>query len=269
MRNLIAGLAAAMLLAVPLSARQPSGEAAAGNERAEALGRLVYLYDQAAWQGTDALAAEIDFSDYPELRGYVVDPLGNGNLDLVFFAEDETGHYEFARYEVEGSKVIGGGRIESDERVGLSPLLERLVAARSAAVEEFKRRDWVLCTNSAANFVALPPDQDGVIATYLLTSTDKAGVYPFGGHYRIDIGPDGKVVKARPFTNSCLNMEVRKGPNGEEPVALGVSHILDDHPTELHYFQSNYVPIQVFVIIEGEAWAIDKGEFREIVDLGN
>ena len=268
MRKLILGFAAAALLALPASANQPSGDAAAANAQAQALGRLVYLHDQSAWHGTDALRAEIDFADHPELRGYVVNPLDNGHLGLVFFAEDADGFYEFARYEVAESKVVGGGLVQGEERVRLSPLLKRMVAARRAAVEEFQRRDWGLCTRHAANFVALPPNEDDVIVTYLLTSTEEAGVYPFGGHYRVDVGPKGEAVSARPFTNSCLNMELRRGPKGEEPIALGVSHLMDDHPTEIHYFQSYYVPAQVFVMIDGDVWAIEKGAFREMVDLG-
>ncbi len=267
MRNLIAGLAALTLVSIPVAARQPSGDVAAENDRAEALGRQIYLHDQAAWHGTDALAEEVDVSKHQELRGYVVDPLDNGNLGLVFYAKDDGGHYEFARYEVDGSTVVGGGRHVGEERIRLSPILERLVAAKGTAIGEAVKRKWGLCTTYSPNFVMLPPDDEGMIAVYLLTSTQEEGVFPFGGHYRVEVDAEGRVQDARKFTNNCLNMRVKKGPNGENPFALGVSHVLDEHPTELHYFQSNYVPIQVFVIIDGDAWVIDKGEFRKITDL--
>jgi hypothetical protein len=217
-------------------AKKPSKKVTAANVEAMEIGKQLYLHDQAAWHGTDALAEKVDILAESELRGYLVDPLDNGNLGLVFFGEDDEGHYEFARYEVVGSKVVGGGLRDEAGRIALFPLLERMVAARSAAIDEFQKRDWGFRTDSSANFTGLPPDKAGVIKTYLLTSTKEANTYPFDGHYRIDIGPDGKVAAARKFTNSCLNMGAGKNAEGLLPVALGILHILDDHPTELHYF---------------------------------
>jgi hypothetical protein len=267
MRYLISIFAAALLMASPAMAKKPSKKAVAANVEAMEIGKQLYLHDQAAWHGTDALAEKVDLSAQPELRGYLVDPLDNGNLGLVFFGEDDQGHYEFARYEVAGSKVVGGGLQDKADRIALSPLLERMVAARTAAIDEFQKRDWGFCTDSSAKFIGLPPDQDGVIKAYLLTSTKDANVYPFGGHYRIDIGPDGKVVAARKFTNSCLNMGGGKNAEGLLPVALGISHILDDHPTELHYFQSYYIPMKVAVIIKNDVWEINRGEFEKVENI--
>ncbi len=267
MRYLISILATGLMIASPVMAKEPSEKAEAANVKSMELGQQLYLHDQAAWHGTDALAETVDMSAQNDLRGYVVEPLDNGNLGLVFFAEDQEGHHEFARYEVAGSKVIGGGVHDAETRIALSPMLESIVAARAAAIEEFQKQEWGFCTRSSANFIGLPPDEDGVIKIYLLTSTTEENSYPFGGHYRFDVTPDGKVKSSRKFTNSCLTMGLEDGPEGQKPYALGVSHVLDKHPTEIHYFQSYYIPARVFVIIDGDAWVLNKGKYEKIEEM--
>ena len=121
MRHLLKNfLASVLLLSMSSTPALAQADAEEANSWAEARGEEMYLHDQAAWHGTDALREEIDLADHPELRGYVVDSLENGNLALVFFAEDDEGLYEFARYEVDGSQVIAGGVLKSDDRVRLS-----------------------------------------------------------------------------------------------------------------------------------------------------
>ncbi|MDA7787905.1 hypothetical protein N8940_01580 [Sphingomonadaceae bacterium] len=266
--NSLKAVTAAVLItfAVPAFA-EPTDEQMEANAKAQELGRQIYLHDQAAWHGTDALFGEIKAEDHPELRGYVVDTSASQNLDLVFYAEDEEGLYEFATYNVDGSDIISGGLVDSDGRVPLPEALQKLAAARDAAIEEVAKREWGLCTNSTPNFIMLPPDADGNIGVYVLTSTTEQGVYPFGGHYRVDIAADGSVASARKFTNSCLNLGLQNGPNGEAPVAMGVTHILDDQPTEIHYFQSYYIPAKLMVILPDDNWEIEKGTFTGLIDL--
>jgi hypothetical protein len=145
-------------------------------------------------------------------------------------------------------------------------MLQSMADAKAAAIEELVRQDWGFCSQSQPNTLILPPDAQGTVAVYFLTSTTENGVYPFGGHYRIDIAADGSVSAARKYTNTCLNMQLQAGPNGEEPVGLGVSHLLDEEPTEIHYFQSHYIPAQLYVLIDETAWVIVNGALIEKVD---
>lgn len=260
-------LAGAMSPAIAQDASADTAMAApAEAPEAQRLGRQMYLYDQAAWHATDALAERFDLSAPGDLRGYLVVPLDNGNLSTVFYGEDESGLYEFARYEVAGSKVVGGGIVEATDKPRLAPMLQMMADAKAAAIDELMRQDWRFCSQSQANTLILPPDAQGRVAVYFLTSTTENGVYPFGGHYRVDIAADGSVAGARKFTNTCLNMQLQSGPEGETPVGLGVSHLLDDAPTEIHYFQSHYVPVQLYVIIEEGMWVIERGELVEKID---
>lgn len=111
MKILLTGIAAlAICLAPPLLARSDdvSAELAEFNRMAAELGQRIYLHDQAAWHGTDALFASIDAKDHPELRGYVTEERNDGTVDLIFYAEVNGGHYEFARYQVASSQVVAG-----------------------------------------------------------------------------------------------------------------------------------------------------------------
>lgn len=256
----------ALVLGLAPLAAKPSDEAQQASAAAQKLGKQMYLHDQAAWHGTDALRELVDLSDHRELRGYVVEAMENGNLALIFYAEDDEGLFEFARFEVAESKVVGGGLVEGD-RVALSPMLTRLTTARNSAMEHAIEQEWGLCTRSSPNFIMLPPDENDIVRVFILSSTEVQGMFPFGGHYRIDIDAEGGVENARRYTNSCLNLSARPNEDGDLPVAMGVSHLLDEHPTEIHYFQSYYVPIDVFVITDGDVWAIEKGKFREMIDM--
>lgn len=270
---LCAGWASAVLMALQPypAAAQESAEATQTDSQADIpdaqqLGQRLYLYDQAAWHATDELATSVDLGSPGPLRGYLVVPLDNGNLSTVFYAEDSEGYYEFARYEVAGSAVVGGAVLNGDKKTRLSAMLQAMAAAKAAAIDEMVRQDWGSCSESSPNTLILPPDAEGTISVYFLTSTTQDGVYPFGGHYRADIAADGSVAGARKFTNSCLNMKLQTGADGVTPMILGISHLLDEEPTEIHYFQSYYVPVPVLVIIGKIAWVIENGVLLEKID---
>lgn len=270
---LCAGWTTAVMMALqpyPAAAQEPVESVQAVSQAdipaAQQRGQRMYLYDQAAWHATDELAKSVDLGAPGPLRGYLVEPLDNGNLSTVFYAEDSEGYYEFARYEVAGSKVVGGAVLTRDEKTRLSPMLQAMAAAKTAAIDELIRQNWGFCSESPPNTLILPPDAAGVVSVYFLTSTTEDGVYPFGGHFRADIAPGGSVFGARKFTNSCLNMQLQTGPDGEVPLGLGISHLLDEEPTEIHYFQSYYVPAQVLVITGKSAWLIENGVLLEKID---
>ena len=144
-------------------------------ERAEARGRLLWLYDQAAWHATDALMADLDPSTIENPRGYVVVPgEREGILETVFIAERDGILHAVARYSVRGSEVAGGGPIEGTLPT-LAPLAERLFRAREPALAAMSAQDYGLCSREPPNTLALPPDADGNVAFYLLTSDSRDG----------------------------------------------------------------------------------------------
>jgi hypothetical protein len=264
---LLAVLAAvAFLPAVPAPAQDPiavNDPALVGEiEQAELRGRLMWLYDQAAWRATDALLADMDPATIENPRGYVVVPGAiDGTLETIFVAEQAGALREFARYSVRETTVEGGGPV-SGELPALSPLAERLFRAREPALAAMAEQDYGLCSRESPNTLALPPDENGNVAFYLLTSTREADLYPIGGHYRADIAPDGSVAGTRRYMNTCFDLPTtpQKGPDGQQGHA-GVSYLFGDAPSEIHVFASFQFPDGFMVIAQSsrKLWWVREG----------
>lgn len=235
---------------------------AAAVDEAEALGRLLWLYDQAAWHATDALFAKTDPAKIDNPRGYVVIPReGDDMLDTIFVVERDGELREFARYTVNVDSVVGGGLVEGP-LPSLSSLAARMFAARSAGLEAMQAEGFGLCSRTNPNTLTLPPDGNGNIAFYLLTSTEDAEIYPMGGHYRADIAPDGSVVSTTRYMNTCFDLPTA-APIGQEGQAghAGVSYLFGDTPTEIHVFVGYQMPSGYMVITSQnrKLWLIEDG----------
>jgi hypothetical protein len=92
---------------------------------------------------------------------------------------------------------------------------------------------------------------------------------PVGGHYRVEVGPDGKAREMRPFTHSCIDMPAAGAkPEGQPPgssTAAGlVTHLLDPVPTEIHVFSSlaAHLPLFVGTTSNHSLWEVDGGRIR-------
>lgn len=205
--TLICAASLACLPAVALAQSSSFDEkellASAEVARAEQLGELIYEYDQVGWYGTDQLVEDLDVEkEAGWLRGFLVEPDDRGRLWFVAYGEIDGVLVEAARYRVKGGKIRGGGVQPADARPVLSELSQKLARARGAAVQEAIDKEYGACSASSFNHVTLPPDENGVIAVYLLTPPVKQDSYPLGGHFRIDVGADGKVLSSRRFMNS-------------------------------------------------------------------
>ena len=252
------------LVSLPLSAeedepkKEVGGELQAADQRASVLGEKIWLHDQAAWHGTDALFEVISPVDHPELRGYLTEEAADGRVDLIFYAELDGRNFEFARITVDGSVVVAGGRHESPTDHPLSPELEAKVSAREVAIEQATKDRVSLCSRANPNLVVLDRDADGITSVYLLSAPTSMERYPLGGHYLYRIGPEGEVVSQRGFMKTCLDVPMAGAASGDKvPVAFAVTHILDDHPTEIHYFVQRYVDMTLMVMAGGHTWSVD------------
>jgi hypothetical protein len=282
MRQLLSAVpfAFALLIATPAAAQSEISD----EEVAEAIphywemreasrrGLEMYLYDQAAWHATDRMVEDWGNRSTGELRGYIVVPGEGGHLDAVFYGVGDDGLVEFARYEVEGSSVVGGGLIDAEDRPALSQLAMRMVEARNASFVEASKQEYRLCNDQQPNTLVLPPDDQGVISAYLLTAPVSNDAYPIGGHYRIDVDAEGEVVGSRRFLNSCFLAEFgSNSASGIEAVAMVISHFLDPQPTEIHVFASYYMPISMMVMTTENSmiWSIENGAVGAISEVGD
>jgi hypothetical protein len=232
-------------------------------ERAEARGRMLWLYDQAAWHATDALVDDVDVATIENPRGYVVVPgAADGVLDTIFVVERDGRLQAFARYSVRQSTVIGGGPIEG-ALPPLEPLAERLYRAREPALAAMTEKGYGLCSREQPNTLALPPDGDDNVAFYLLTATRDTAAYPIGGHYRADVAADGRVVSTHRYMNTCFGLPIapQRAPDGSVGHA-GVSYLFGDAPSEIHVFASFQFPNGFMVIAQSsrKLWLVKDGQ---------
>lgn len=240
------------------SAAEPAAPSPAVQEKLdEALrrGRLIYAYDQATWHSTDELLKNVPQDKLPKAGGWVVEPQGPDVLRVTYFRVDDGAYSAMFRADMKSAQVASSHLYRAGEDVTLPASTLILAKTRMAASQVMQAKPR--CTEGAFNTVVLPPRAPGATApVYLLSSMVTTGVYPFGGHYRLDVDADGQVRSERAFTKSCLNMDLSKlPPGGGGP---GVSHMLDPTPTEIHVFLALWTGKPLFVMTgQNSVWLVD------------
>jgi hypothetical protein len=263
MRWFVSALAALVFaLASAASAQTLTPQEEAGLARAIDRGQLIYQYDQAAWITTDAMLEELPDPGKAGILGWLVEPRGDGLTVIYYGARDGRPHAIFSG-DVKGNKVVATKIYGEDEDAALTPLEQQMVAARETAMSTA----FQPCVQAAFNTVVLPgesPEQP--LLVYLLTPQTRSGIYPFGGHYRLDLGPDGKVLYSRAFTRDCVNLSLGEAANGALP---GITHLLDPIPTEIHVFLSLWLGKTVYVMTPNgdRSWAVEGRRIR-LLDPG-
>ncbi|MBP8246623.1 MAG: hypothetical protein KAX56_07120 [Phenylobacterium sp.] len=247
MRGLWMALA---LLATPAAAQAPDAAMA----RAEQVGRLIYDHDQAAWYGTDEMRRRV--ADVPESGDWIVEP-HDGLLRVTFFSPVGGAPMAFFWADMRGQSAVASQVLAPGDGARLTPRQTRMAQAREVARAQGKAP----CTDARFNAVAAPPDSDTApVSVYLLTPMTKTGVYPLGGHYRVDVGADGRITGGRDFTKACCNLDMAGAPPGG---IAGVTHLLDPYPTEIHVFLSLWMGKPLYVMTGPETvWIVDQGKIR-------
>ena len=265
-RGLLASLAAMTFPSAPALAQDDDGlspEMQQSVDWAAQRGWLMFLYDQAAWHGTDAFVADIGRTGFDTswMRGYIVLHDSDNRLRTVFFGERNGQLVEAASYLVEGSEVVGGGLLEDTKIVPLTPDAVRMAEVRQDALNKMRELEYGLCVNAQPNTIVLPPADDGEITVYILTPSTDNGSYPLGGHYRLTFDREGNLASHRRFLNSCLDLSYGTQDEGSSPVAAFGTHLLDDHPVEIHFFASRNIPPMLLIgTVENRLmWIIDHG----------
>ena len=232
-------------LAAPSAAQTPAEQARLASIHSR--GALLYLIDRAGWVTTDDLRSKAALRGDKSLRGYVVERSPEG-FTVTLFAE-ERGRLvrayvaNVARNRVASSQVLAPG-----ERTQLTPIQIRLAKARQLPAG----LDIRPCSGPF-NVTAIPPTTaETPMDVYYLSPQVKTGEYPFGGHFRVTLARDGRVLASRKFSNACLNM-----PAPPTSAFLGVSHILDPIPTEIHVFNALAARKPVLVITGERTWKVD------------
>jgi hypothetical protein len=216
-------------------------------------GELLYVYDRAAWVGTDDFLGR--FSNLTTNAGGYVVTGDEAVTELVFY--DKSKARALYRATFNYGKMTKGG-LPAADRTALTPLEIQMIVAKDKAANAFTSAKVGLCSDANPNLAALPPQRpNGPTIVYIMTPQTDA-TYPLGGHYSVEVQSDGSVGKVRRFMNSCIAMGTNDVPKGGKPVGFVITHLLDPTPTEIHVFTSLASKMPIFVSTSGSRlWEVD------------
>jgi len=214
-------------LAMPLSRTE-----LAALDRTAERGRLLIAIARAGLLATQDMLTRISDPEGAGIRGWIAEPEGNA-MTVTFYADGDSGQRAVYRANVLGGRVVSREVFLGPDRPALTPPQARMAAAR-AATEGLDHR---ACTTQPFNVFVVPPASSSApIDVYQVSAPTQRGHYPLGGSYRTTIASDGSVAESRGFTNSCLDLEAAAPAAGEPARPIGVTHLLDPTPTEIHVF---------------------------------
>ena len=251
-----------LLLAAAPAAAQSAAEKAilkAASER----GTLLFELDRAAWVTTDDMLERFGRRDMP-IKGWVVERDGAKAYRVTYFGDGSDGPVAWYSGSVRSGKVVSGEVFAEASRPPLTAAQLRLKQAADAARGFAEYRP---CTPARFNVALVPPaSPEAPVDAYLLSAQTEPNVYPMGGHYRLSIGPDGKVLSHRRFMNACMNVDTAAAPKGAVPAALVLTHLLDPVPTEIHVWSSLAMrkPIFVGTANPQRIWSVEGDRIRLI-----
>lgn len=231
---------------------------------AEATGRSLFQFDQAASVATDEVLSRIDDGAKSELVGWICEPSEKGIT--TSFLVRPNGQAVGIRYSVLTSNglVVPGTFKRTEKILPLTDRQREQDLARKLALETFtepcsKDYNTVVLRNMS--------DSNPVWDVYLIPASEKPGVVLLGGFERFRISSDGtRILSKRKYTKSCL--ELPAPPNSQ---GLFTSHLLDGQPTEVHVYMGliNRANLYVATIQNACMWSVEQGTIRFLQMLEN
>jgi hypothetical protein len=223
----------------------------------EELGEAIYANDNAASLATDRL---MESGEVPRgIRGWVTLQADDGVR--VVFVEGE-GDSFCTRLSVLVGKSGAGPLRRSKSCQPLTPEQRAMFLARQTALAGLRTR----CSEDY-NTVVLPRDkEEGAWVVYLLAATKDPRQIVLGGHVRALVREGGlEVSRYQPLSNACLTMEAPSSSEGKA-VAVAITHVLDDHPNEMHVFLSLLHKTKFYVLTESAMWSVAEGKIKLLMD---
>lgn len=232
-------------------------------------GQMLYAYDQAAWHGTDSMqeaaVASGKASEIAEmLGGWVVQgPVASPTVTFFDRDRENPGPVYVIETTDGGRKVVSTRRVYRDAGAVLDAQALAMVRARRAALHAIPPSQALACADGqSVNTVVLPPEQQGgPTLVYVMTPQTSLDKVPFGGHFRIPVGPDGQAGPVHAFTRTCPELSIRS-EKGEKAEALVASQLNDPLPTEISVFTmyAAQVPLYLTIPASKSVWLIDQVE---------
>lgn len=259
-RTITLVLALCFLTTGPAAAALPAADEGALIQAMDR-GEQIYLYDQAAWVTTDVMVEKTTPAARARIDGWVITPKADG-LTVVYYGWKDATPYAIFAGDAKEKTVTGFRVFGPDDDTSLTAEQIRLVKATDTVRALAEQQP---CANARFNTVTLPPAKPGdPILVYLLTPQTREHQFPFGGHFRYEVGADGSPGASRAFTRSCITLS--DTPEGAgKPVALLITHLLDPTPTEIHVWLSLWIDKPVYVgtaTPKQRIWAVEGHRIR-------
>ncbi len=201
-------------------------------DRTVARGRLLIAIARAGIFATQDMLTRISDPNGVGISGWIAEPAGNSMLVTFYASGEGEPAVPKAIYRV----TILGGRVTSREiflgadRPSLTPVQARMAAARTASDSDELRA----CNDQPFNVFVVPPAAASApVDVYRMTAMAQRGRIPLGGHFRSTVASDGGVETHR-FANACPNIDVPATAQGAPPRPVGITHLADPLPTEIH-----------------------------------
>lgn len=226
-------------------------------------GRLLIAIARAGIVATQDMLTRISDPGGAGIAGWIAEPAGNAML-VTFYG---LGEGEAAPKAVYRANVLGG-RVTSREiylgadRPALTPIQARMARARLASDSEALRA----CTDQPFNVLVIPPASLGAaIDVYRVSAQAERGRVPAGGHFRSTVAADG-TVETHAFANACTMLDVPPVVEGQTPRPIGLTHLTDPLPTEIHMLLAQSVgrPLLVVAGDPQRVWAVTGEAIAEV-----
>jgi hypothetical protein len=218
----------------------------------------MYNLDRAAWLATDVLVAGITPDELKTVRGWVIEPAGDG-LKVRFYREG-------APYPIPGWDIVvgprGAGPVTPAAESELTP--NELAQARALATAR-ANVGRLQCSTRLNTVIMDDPDSENWLV-WLLTPTPDSGAIPLGGHYRFRISADGGTVLRRDqLSNSCFFAD--RPPAGEQDAMLFYTQVVSKGPVETQVFLSIQNQMTLVIMAGEQFFSVGGARIADITDM--
>lgn len=255
-------LSVLLSLPAPVFAQDASGIRQFDIPTLEKLGHDMYVQDQAAWHGTDALLAVHPQADLmtEKVHGWIVEDRPQGQL-VRFIRDGESG--QEVAYDIDfasGKPVVS---VPQDRHLTDEERAE--FGARTLAIKSITER----CGDNYNTIVLKDPDGPGWLA-WALAATTNPNLIIAGGHHRLTVSADGmQVVRLDALSRTCAVMQKAGAPAGSSVAGILSTQLVSNAPVETFVFLSLQQHIPFFVATpDMTVWKVADGKIEKIGTAG-